>query len=629
MRVFKRLLGYMRPYLFRMIAAVIMLSVAGGLMSLVVATFKPLVDDVILATPGAESAEPEAPAAVEPAEPDPLSEFASWLPLERLEAWHQQGSAWLQRRAVVKVPLLFVTVFLIRGLFLYFGQYLTVKVGASVIRDLRAELYESLVFQSLGFFKINKTGIVLSRILSDVQRIQRVSTHVLADLVRVSAMIPCLLVVVLVYDWRMSVFTLVVLPLLAYPMIRIGRRLRKTSQRSQESTAEASHLLTETVAGIKVVQGFAMERFEIGRFRAALGRILRIDLQAGRAAALSAPIMEQIAAVAGASLFYFAGVSIARGTMDPGDFVVVLTGMVLLFLSLRRLNQVNVEVQQALAAAQRVFEMMDWEREIKERPDARPLPPDPREIRFEGVGFAYEDEPVLNDVDLTLKVGETVALVGPSGSGKSTLANLVPRFYDPTAGRVAVDGNDLREVTLPTLRAIIGLVTQETVLFDDTVRNNITCGRDVPEKRVIEVARAAQAHEFIEKLPEGYDTRLGEAGTRLSMGQRQRITIARALLKDPPILILDEATSALDAESEDLVQQAFATLLQGRGSLVIAHRLATVRQADRILVMDAGRIVEEGTHDELLARGGLYARLHELQFREGGRSGDDVSLPAR
>ncbi|MCP4661746.1 MAG: ATP-binding cassette domain-containing protein [bacterium] len=616
MRVFKRLLGYMRPYLFRMIAAVIMLAIAGGLMSLVVATFNPLVNEVILARPGTESVEPEAPA-VESAEPDLLSRFGSWLPLERLDARRRQWSAWLQRRAVVKVPLLFLTIFLVRGLVLYFGHYLTAKVGASVIRDLRAELYESLVFQSLGFFKIHKTGIVLSRILSDVQRIQRVSTNVLADLVRVGAMAPCLLVVVLIYDWRMSAFTLVVLPLLAYPMIRIGRRLRKASQRSQESTAEASHLLTETVAGIKVVQGFAMERFEIDRFRDALGRILRVDLQAGRAAALSAPIMEQIAAVAGASLFYFAGVSIARGAMDPGDFVVVLTGLVLLFLSLRRLNQVNVEVQQALAAAQRVFEMMDWEREIKELPDARPLTPDPREIRFEGVEFAYEDEPVLNDVGLTLRVGETVALVGPSGSGKSTLANLVPRFHDPTAGRVAVDGNDLREVTLASLRAIIGLVTQETVLFDDSVRNNITCGREVPEERVIEVARAAQAHEFIGKLPEGYDTRLGEAGTRLSMGQRQRITIARALLKDPPILILDEATSALDAESEDLVQQALATLLQGRGSLVIAHRLATVRQADRILVMDAGRIVEEGTHGELLARGGLYARLHALQFREG------------
>ncbi len=620
----------MRPYLFRMIAAVVMLAVAGGLMSLVVATFKPLVNEVILTMPGGGSAEPAAPAAepaepvaepaepvAEPAEPDPLSELVSWLPLERLEAWQQQWSAWIKRRAVVKVPLLFVSIFLIRGLVLYFGHYLTAKVGASVIRDLRADLYASLVFQSLGFFKIHKTGIVLSRVLSDVQRIQRVSTNVLADLVRVGAMAPCLLVVVLMHDWRMSVFTLVVLPLLAYPMIRIGRRLRKASQRSQESTAEASHLLTETVAGIKVVQGFAMEQFEIGRFRDALGRILRVDLQAGRAAALSAPIMEQIAAVAGASLFYFAGVSIARGTMDSGDFVVVLTGMVLLFLSLRRLNQVNVEAQQALAAAQRVFEMMDWEREIKELPDARPLPADPREIRFEGVEFAYEDEPVLNAVDLTLRVGETVALVGPSGSGKSTLANLVPRFHDPTAGRVAVDGNDLREVTLASLRAIIGLVTQETVLFDDSVRNNITCGREVPEERMLEVARAAQAHEFIERLPEGYDTRLGEAGTRLSMGQRQRVTIARALLKDPPILILDEATSALDAESEDLVQQALATLLEGRGSLVIAHRLATVRQADRILVMDAGRIVEQGTHEQLLARGGLYARLHELQFREG------------
>jgi subfamily B ATP-binding cassette protein MsbA len=370
---------------------------------------------------------------------------------------------------------------------------------------------------------------------------------------------------------------------------------------------------------VRVVQSFGMETFEIGRFRDALSRLLSADLKAARATALAPAVMELVGAAAGAGIFYLAGRRIAAGTLDGGRFFVVLVGLGLLYMSVRRLNQLNVELQHALAAATRVFAMMDRKPAIADRPGAAALPPFREAVRFEGVGFAYDGAPVLRDIDLALGRGEVVALVGRSGSGKSTMANLLPRFYDPTEGRITVDGHDLRDVTLHSLRAQIGLVTQETVLFDDTVRANIAYGRaDVPLARVIEAATAAHAHEFVRLLPQGYDTRLGERGARLSMGQRQRLAIARALLKDPPILVLDEATSALDAESEALVQEALETLMVGRTSLVIAHRLATVRRADRIVVLEGGGIVEVGRHADLLARGGLYARLHELQFQESG-----------
>jgi subfamily B ATP-binding cassette protein MsbA len=359
-----------------------------------------------------------------------------------------------------------------------------------------------------------------------------------------------------------------------------------------------------------------MEAYEVQRFGGALGGALRAELRASRAMALAPALVETFVAVVGAGLFFVAGREVAAGRLDPGDFSVVLFALGILFVSIRRLNALYSEQQRALSAADRVFDMLDRERQIRDAPRAVALAPFRREVRFERVGFSYGDERVLDGIELTLSRGKVVALVGPSGAGKSTLASLLPRFYDPTAGRLLVDGQDIREVTLASLRAQIGIVTQETVLFDDTVRNNIAYGRaDCAIEAVVEVARAAQAHEFIERLPQGYDTRIGEGGARLSMGQRQRLAIARALLKDPPLLILDEATSALDAESEDLVQRALEALMRDRTSLVIAHRLATVRRADCILVLDRGRIVERGTHAELLEHRGAYARLYEIQFK--------------
>jgi subfamily B ATP-binding cassette protein MsbA len=562
----------MRPYLAQMAAAAVMLAISGAMMSMVVATLKPLVNQVLLSQPAAV----EESIGSEP-ENDLLDRVIDWLPVAEL-------SEWLHRNPTMKVPFVIVGIFFIRGILLFLGEYLSRKTGAAVIRDLRADLYSALIYQSPDFFSEHQTGLVMSRLLNDVQRIQLLTTRVLADLFRVGAMAPAMLILVLIYDWRMTFFALIVLPVMAYPVLRLGKRLRKASTRSQEQIGEAANLLKESVTGVKVIQAFSMEEIAAGRFQQALGRLFKIDLQAGKAAAASGPIVEFVGAVAGGALFYI--------------------------MSARRLNQVNVEIQQALAAAKRVFTMMDWPRVIADAPDARPLDNEPQEIHFDHVHYTYpgSEGPALVGIDLRLRRGEMVALVGPSGGGKTTLANLMLRFADP---------KDLRELTLASVRGNIGLVTQETILFDDTVRLNITAGRsEVPLERVRGVAIAAQADDFVMELPDGYETRLGEGGARLSMGQRQRLTIARALFQDPPFLVLDEATSALDAESEHLVQQAMKILLEGRGSLVIAHRLATIREADRIVVLDKGRIVEEGDHGTLLALGGLYAHLHALQFQE-------------
>jgi subfamily B ATP-binding cassette protein MsbA len=610
MKELRRLFGYMRPRLGRLVFASLLLGLAGLLMTAVFATLKPLINEVF--------DDGTVKTAAAPAAPEPHHGTFDILRSVKRKIPTAAILAWAKDRSYVEVPLLLVVIFFLRSVCLYFGQYYVMKVGTSVIRDIRADLHEAISYQSLRFFQANPTGTILSRIVADVARLQRVSTDVLADFFRVGVSLPLSLGLALVMDWRLTLVAMVGLPVLAYPTLRLSRRLQRASTRSQEHQAETASLLVETISGAKVVQGFAMERFEIARFRAALDRMLGADLRAARALALAPAVMEFIGAIAGALLFAYAGRQVARGRVTGGDVMVIVVSLGYFFMALRRMNTINSEVQQAIAAAKRVFAMLDREREIRDLPGAIPLPAFSREIRFEHVVFAYDDERILDGIDVTIRRGETVALVGASGAGKTTIANLLPRFYDPNEGRVVVDGHGLRSVTLESLRRQIGLVTQETVLFNDTVRNNIAYGRsDVPIERIVAAARSAHAHEFIEGLPDKYDTIVGERGSRLSVGQRQRLTIARALLKDPPILILDEATSALDSESERLVQDALEVLMQNRTTLVIAHRLATVRRADRILVIERGRVVETGTHRELLERDGIYARFHALQMQDG------------
>src|SRR5262245_1974792 len=602
----RRIFGYMRPYLGRIVGAAVLLGIAGALMSAVLLTLQPIVDEVFAS--GTHTASVVHDAA--PSRFDFLDSVKKAFPKERVLAWARD-------RAYLEVPLLLAAIVGLQAILLYFGQYLVMKAGTSVIRDLRADLHEAITYQSLRFFQANPTGTILSRILADVARLQKVSTDVFADFVRVGGSMPFTVGAALLIDWKLTLVAMVALPLLAYPMVQLSKRLRKASTRSQERQGDTASLLAETLAGAKVVQGFVMERFEIARFRAALDRMLAADLKAARAVALAPAVMQLFGGIAGGLLFAYAGRQVAKERISGGEVTAILALLGYLFMSLRRMNTINTEAQQAIAAARRIFDVMDREREIRDLPGAAVLPPFAREIRFEHVDFAYDADKVLDRIDLTIRRGETIALVGLSGSGKTTIANLVPRFYDPTAGRLTIDDHDIRQVTLASLRGQIGLVTQETVLFNDTVQANIAYGRaDVPMERIVAAAKAAHAHEFIENLPLRYDTVLGERGARLSVGQRQRLTIARALLKDAPILILDEATSALDSESERLVQDALDVLMKNRTSIVIAHRLATIRRADRILVMERGRIVEEGSHRDLLAKDGVYARLHALQVAE-------------
>jgi len=603
MSVLWRLLAYTRPYAGRFLAASLMLILSGALVGAIVSTVKPLVNEVLLGPT------PEVPSVEHDPGPDILRSVRSWIPSDRI-------SEWAREHAFVEVPLLLILAYLIRSALGYFGQYMTIQTGSFVIRDIRRDLYQAIAYQSPGFFQEHPTGVILSRILNDVSIVRRVATSTLANGIRVASMVPFLVIAAFLHEWRMSLLAMVALPLLGIPMVKLGRKLRRAATTSQETMADAAHRVSESLRGIRVVQAFGMESYEVGRFEGSINRVLRAEFKAGRAASLAPALVELVGAMVGAALFYIAGRGIAADMLDPGNFFVVLLCLALLFVCTRRLNAVYAETQTALSASVRVFDMLDRERDVRDLPVAKPLPPFTAAVEFQAVSFSYGDELVLERIDLTVRRGEVLALVGPSGGGKSTLVNLLPRFYDPTHGRVLVDGQDIRDVTLASLRAQIGIVTQETVLFDDTVRNNIAYGRpECPLERVVEVARATQAHDFIEELPAGYDTVIGEGGSRLSMGQRQRLTIARALLKDPPILILDEATSALDARSEALVQQALEVLMRGRTSLVIAHRLSTVRRADRIVVIDAGRIVEQGPHAELVASNGLYSRLHELQFQ--------------
>ena len=514
------------------------------------------------------------------------------------------------------VPLLFVLVFLLRSLADFASGYAFQHIGLGVTTDIRNDLYRSILGQSSRFHAEHTSGELVARVINDVALMQSAVSNRLLDLFQQSITLLFLLSLLLSTHFRLAVIALVVAPVLVYPIVRFGKGMRRTSHRSQERMADLASLMTEGVRGHRVVKAFGMEEFEIGKFREATRRHLRVNLWAQMLAHASGPVVESLAVLGAAGLLIYAGRAIRSGELSAPELIQFLTTLLMMYDPIRKLNKVNLILQEAMAAGQRVARLTATPNDIVEKPDAREIDTVRERIAYERVSFSYEERPVLRDVNLGIRAGEIVALVGPSGAGKSTLVNLLPRFFDPDKGRVAIDGIDIRDLKLRSLRALIGIVTQDTVLFNDSIRNNIAYGRlDLPLERVREAAAAAYADEFIMQLPNGYDTVIGESGVRLSGGQRQRLAIARALLKNAPILILDEATSHLDTESESLVQKALSNLMQGRSTLVIAHRLSTVMRADRIVVVEGGQIVEEGSHDELMALGGTYRRLYDLQFR--------------
>jgi subfamily B ATP-binding cassette protein MsbA len=525
----------------------------------------------------------------------------------------------VQRRewALRVLPLAIVGVFLFRAATSFGQSYLLEWVGQRIIADVRNRLNRHLLGLSLSFYNRTQTGTLLSRMTNDVTLLRSALTDSVASAMKDATSLAVLVVVAFLMDARLALVAFVAFPLTVLPLLRLSRRLRRFTHRGQETLGVLSALLQETIQGNRIVKAFGMEAYERRRFDAESDRVFRLAMKAGRIKSFTPPMMEVLASFGIAGVVWYGGASVLAGERTPGEFMAFLTALLLLYEPFKGLTKTNNAVQQGIAAAARVFEILDTEAEVGDHPGAAPLGGFRDRIRFERVSFAYDAEPVLHDVDLEIARGETVAVVGRSGGGKSTLADLLARFYDPTAGRITIDGRDLRDVTLESLRAEIAIVTQFTFLFNDSARNNVAYGDPGTSlERVQAAASAANAHEFVLALPQGYDTVVGELGVKLSGGQRQRIAIARALLKDAPILILDEATSALDSESERAVQEAIDRLMAGRTTLVIAHRLSTIRGADRIVVLDRGRVIEQGTHAELLARSGEYRRLYDLQFRE-------------
>jgi subfamily B ATP-binding cassette protein MsbA len=536
--------------------------------------------------------------------------------------------AWLLQPAIDKVfiagepamlylvPLAVVAAVLVKGAATYAQNVLMSQVGQHILAEVQMRLYRRVITADLADLQAVHTGSLLSSFLYDVNLLRDAVGRAVTGAVKDTLTVVALVVVMFVQDWKLALIASVVLPVAAVLLRKLGRRMRKASTRTQEETGRLSNHLTETIAGARVVKAYGMEGHEIARARVAVDRRLVHIMKQIRTRAASAPAVETISGLAIAAAILYGGWQAQAGVLTLGAFTSFLGAMLMAYQPVKSLASLHTALQEGLSAAQRLFAVIDLTNRVAEAPDAQPLQVTAGAIEFEGVSFHYSpDRPALRDIDIAIPAGQRVALVGPSGAGKSTILNLLLRFYDPDAGRVLIDGQDIRRASFASLRGAMALVSQDTILFDDTVRANIAYGRPgASDEEIVEAARSAGAHDFVSALPQGYDTRIGEDGHTLSGGQRQRLAIARAMVRGAPVLLLDEATSSLDSESERQVQAALDRLMAGRTSLVIAHRLSTVLAADRIYVLEAGRVVESGTHDALLARGGAYARLHALQF---------------
>jgi ATP-binding cassette, subfamily B, bacterial MsbA len=587
----QRLIGYARPYRGRFVAALAAMALyAAGTLG-VVRQIRPLMDDLLISE-----------------------------------------SVLGTRASLVEWSLVLLAAYLLKGLGAYASTFLMTDVGQRVVRDLRNLLFGHILGQSAAFFSRRTTGQLMSRITNDINQVQQAVSETLGDLMREGLTLVALAGYLFFLDWRLALVAVTGAPVVIYPLVQIGKRVRRMTRRSQEELENLSHVTAEAFTGHRIVKAFGAERDETRRFGDASQRLYRTNLRVTSSLAVLPPIMELLGGVAIVGLIWYGAGQIADGSLTRGEFVTFVTAALLMYGPVKKLSRVNASIQQSIAAAERIFEILDQHSEVREREGARLLPPLSSGIEFRNVGFTYADgdgRPILENVSFGVRMGQMIAIVGLSGAGKTTLVNLVPRFFDVTAGAILIDGTDIRDVTIASLRAQVGMVTQETVLFEDTIAANIAYGsRGASQGDIEAAARAAHAHEFILQQPQQYLTRIGERGQKLSGGQRQRLAIARAILHNSPILILDEATSSLDAESERLVQEALHNLMRNRTSFVIAHRLSTVRRADAIIVLDKGRIVETGRHDELLARpGGAYARLYSLQIFDGRPS--DAAAAAR